>query len=297
MTRFKAPVEYRRTTDGRDGFSLSRFAGMPVGAQLFSDWQIWYNPFLNQLSYDATNNWTLTQVAGLGAAALSDDVSPGHLAITNAAADNDETQIQFTAANGAGEFIDPTTNRAFFFETLIQLDDANDDTNTVDQVDWFVGLGVTDTTFMAGAADFIGFHHRDITDVTTGAIAFVSGTGGGGAGNLRDKFVQNTGWVSTGTTGTVATDRSRRIFGPTQWAKFSFLVEPRTVATTGFGYAWVNDEPIAAVPMNLAANIPTTQICPTLCIRNGEGVIKILRCAYLLVGQNYTDTSDALLTS
>lgn len=294
MTSFKAPVLFRPTTVGRDVGSVSRFAGMPLGTQLFSDWHVTYMPFTKNADLpDETNDWTATETGAGGTRALSDDLSPPHLIITCDALDNDSVEMQFTAANGGGEFIDCTTDRPVYFETMIRFRDANNDADTVQQNDWFVGLAVTDTTVIDGATDFVGFVK---VDGTTSAIQLVCGDAGGGAGALVDQSATNTGWTVTSPTGTAATDRAARVLGANQWIKLAFLLEPHTSGAAGDLFAWINDEPVpAAGPVNVAGFVPDENICITLAIQNGEAVAKIMDVAYVLTAQSYRDDASALL--
>ena len=292
MSSFKAPLIYRPTHAGRSVGAVSRFAGMPVGVELHSDWQVYTNHFQHFNDYDFTNDWTITETGAAGFSAIVTDTSPSYLALVCDALDNDSQEVQFTAANGAGEFIDLTTDRACYFEAMIRMVDANNDADTVQQVDWFVGLAVTDTTVIDGATDFVGFVK---VDGTTSAIQLVCGDAGGAAGALVDQSATNTGWTVTSPTGTAATDRAARVMGANQWIKLAFLIEPHANGTQGDLWGWVNDEPISASPINVAGFVPDTNICMTLCVQNGEAVAKTLHIAHLIVAQNLRDDAGVLV--
>ena len=293
MTRFKAPVEHARTREG-DAQNIGRFAGMPVGIQLYSDWKLQYINFdtAASLPVNATS-WTIT-ATGAGALTTSDDLFPGHLIVTNAAADNDSQEAQWTAADGTGEWIDLTTDRPCYFETMIRFRDAGNVLAAVSQVDWFVGLCNTDTTIIDGATDFVGFTKRDITDDATSNIYFVCGDAGGGAGALVDQLATATGWTANGVNTSAATDRSLRRLGANQWIKLAMLIEPQALGTTGFAYCWINDAPIAANPINLTGFIPDENICLSFGVQNGEGVIKIMDVAYFILAQSYRNNAGVL---
>lgn len=294
MTRFKAPVEYNRTSDS-DRNSMGRFAGMPVGVQMLSDWHIQRLGFQVVADLPVTTvSWTITLV-GVGTVALSDDLFPPHVTLTNAAADNDSVELQWTAADASGEWIDLTTDRACYFETMIRLRDAGNVDAAVEEVEFFVGLCVTDATAQAGATDFVGFRKRDLTDDATGRINFVCADAGGAAGALVDGLVQATGWVALNPVENQATDRANRVLGANQWIKLAFLIEPQAAGATGRAFCWVNDEPIPGNPIDLTGQIPNENICLTLAVQNGEAVIKNMDVAYVLLAQKYRDDADILI--
>ena len=295
MTRFKAPVEYRRTQEGRDSSALSRFAGMPVGIQALSDWHVQRLGFQVVADLPVTTvSWTIT-ATGVGSVALSDDLFPPHLIITEAAADNDSQELQWTAADGSGEWIDLTTDRACYFETMVRFRDAGNVDAAVEQMEFFVGLAVTDTTVIDGATDFVGFRKRDLDDDADQSIDFVCADAGGAAGALVDGLVQATGWTTLNPVETQATDRAARVLGANQWIKLAFLIEPHAAGTQGDAFCWVNDEPIPGNPINLAGQVPNENICLTIAHQNGEAVAKIMDVAYVILAQSYRDDDGVLI--
>lgn len=311
MTRFAEPLEYKRTTDstraGRAG--VSRFAGMPVGVQLFSDWIIYRNQFIASGDLPMnTVNWTITDT-GANTRALSDDLSPPHLICTNAAADNDVQELQWTAPDGAGAWLGLATDKDIWFEVMLRFRDAYADlANTVEQSDWFVGLGITDNTFLAGATDFVGFSKLDLNDDATQAINFVSGVVGGAAGQLVDELVEPTEWTTDITTSGITeantaagrvTRRQHQIVGANQWCKLSMLLQPTAAGTACAAYCWVDDEYQYTMGsrgrINIpVANLPLAALCPTLCFQNGEAVAKIFDVANLIVAKRIRQ-DDGLL--
>ena len=306
MTRFNAPLEYKRTQDStRAGAGISRFAGMPVGIQAMSDWVVQHLQFIKQADLpDETNDWTMTVVDGGGDAAdtrtIVTDGSPPRLAILNNDADNDSTQLQFTAANGAGEWIDLVTDRPAYFEIMLRLSDATLDDDTVEQVAWFAGLANTDATVLAGAADFVGFLNRDLDDDAPQDISLVCGNAGG---TLIAETLQRTGWTTLNPDATSAAStaagtllrRNQNILGPDDWIKLAFLLEPGTAGAQGRLYWWVND--IWRGHVDVAGNVPNQNVCLTLAVENGEAVAHTLEVAYVILAQRYTDEINALVGS
>lgn len=293
MSAFKAPLIYRATSTGRNPGSVSRYAGFPVGAQFFSDCAVHLHQWNTTADFDATNDWTVTETGAAGTSALSDDLSPGHLVLTCDALDNDSQEAQFTGAGSTGETWLLTGDRALYFECLLRLRDANNDADTVQQVDVFAGLALTDTTVIDGATDFIGFVKQD---GTTSAIQLVCGDAGGAAGALVDQSATNTGWTVTSPTGTAATDRAARVWGANQWIKLAFLIEPHANGAQGDLYGWINNEPVpAAGPINVAGFVPDTELCATFCVQNGEAVAKILDVGPFMIAQSLFDDAGNLL--
>lgn len=294
MTRFKAPVEHPRTTEERQP---GRFPGMPVGVQWNSDWFQYTWDFNRIADLPVTGvGWTIT-ATGAGVVTLTDDVFPSAASLTNAAADDDSLELQWTAADGSGELVAPQADCPIYFEILMNVSDVNADQAAVEQVDWFVGLAATDTTVIDGTANFIGFLKRDVTVAANSRINFVCGDAGGAAGALVDQFVSATGWISGGTLGVnIAANRAARRMGPGELIKLAFLVEPRVGGTVGAAYAWVNDELTPNSPMTVSGFIPLENLCPTVCVQNGEAVAKVFGMSRIIVAQSLRTTSGVLAT-
>ena len=313
MTRFAEPLEYKRTTDstraGRAG--VSRFAGMPVGIQLYSDWIVYRNQFLSSADLPMnTVNWTITDTGAAGRA-LTDDASPPHLVLTNSALDNDSQELQYTAPDGPGAWLGLATDKDIWFEVMLRFRDAYADlANTVEQNDWFVGLGVTDPTFLAGATDFVGFSKLDLNDDATQAINFVSGVGAGAAGQLVDELVEPTEWTTDITTSGITeansaagrvTRRAAQTVGANQWVKLGMLLQPTGDGTACAAYCWVDDEYQYTMGnrgrINIpVANLPLAALCLTICIQNGEAVIKIMDVANIILAKRIRQ-DDGLLVA
>lgn len=92
-------------------------------------------------------DWTVTETDAGATEALT-DAANGRLLITNTAADDDRVTMQY----GAESFL-PATNRTIWFEAILQV-------STATQVDWLIGLVVTDTTPLANS-DGIYFRKDD----------------------------------------------------------------------------------------------------------------------------------------
>jgi hypothetical protein len=105
------------------------------------------------LSYDATNDWTLTQ-ATAGSAAI-DTTNPGTLKIDAGAT----TQHQGANLQRLKACFVPAANKSLWFETLVQLSAT---TPPVTKWQGFIGLAASDTTILPSGAhstnNRIGFH-------------------------------------------------------------------------------------------------------------------------------------------
>jgi len=114
------------------------------------DYYSYYNDFLAEQDYAAAD-WVITTVeAGAGAAteALAADEKGGALLITNDDADNDSDSLQKTQ-----ETWSLTVGKRTWYETRCKIGDADD-------VDFFVGLNITDTTPLT-TTDRAGFQIND----------------------------------------------------------------------------------------------------------------------------------------
>ena len=261
---------------------------------LYDDWWISYRKFGSTIDkHDLTNDWAINGTGGPGAGNVtySADTFPPYVNIsTPGAGATDSIELQLTAAGGPGEYIDLTTGRAHYFEIMMRLNDAGSDQSTVEQVDWFVGWAVTDTTVLAGCTDYMGFSKVDEGSDATNRIAFVCGRDGGAAAILRDRHVTATNWTSNNPTGTLATDRAAKVLGWNQWIRLAFSVKPDTSGNQGIVWCRVNDlvEFTTSLP-NVAGSpvVPDTQLCLTLCIQNGEAQAKTMDIAYVFEAISY----------
>ena len=64
-THFKGPVSGAKTAWAGGG------ADVPIDAISHDDWVVYHNDFIHFADYDATNDWTLTQVSAGGSAAIN----------------------------------------------------------------------------------------------------------------------------------------------------------------------------------------------------------------------------------
>ncbi|KKL11501.1 hypothetical protein LCGC14_2545190 [marine sediment metagenome] len=275
---------------------VSRFAGMPAGIQLNSDWYLQHMRF-DEDSKIPTNavNWTITE-QGAATQAISSDLFPPHLILTNAAADNDSQELQWTAGDGSGEWASLTVpGRPHYFEIMMRVADANQDADTIEQVEWFVGFAVTDTTVLDGTTDYIGFVNQDLDDDSGQDIDFTCADAGT---TLLDGLTPvATGWDTDITTSGISAAntaagrvlrRAARHVGPNDWFKLAFLVEPGAdVGTTNEGTAYVYVNDVCTNIVNLADQVPDQELALTIAFQNGEAVAKILHIAYITVAAKY----------
>ena len=105
---------------------------------------VYFNDFIN---FTATD-WTITETQAGATQALQDGAG-GQLLLTNTAADNDQIALQLVP-----ESFRLSALKRCWFECRFQVSDAT-------QVDWFLGLVITDTSVIAGFTDGIGFRKDD----------------------------------------------------------------------------------------------------------------------------------------
>jgi len=242
--------------------SVAPYAGLPMSnVELYSKYSCWFwNPIHSDDFPAATDgpgaDFTVTVTGTTPAASMSADLVPGRLIVTISAADNDSLEAQYAASTGIGEAFNLLAGKKRYFETSILLTDANDDADTVEQIDWFVGYCIRDTTVIDGATDFIGFHSAD----GSGLINFVAGKNAGTSGALVDDIVQSTGvTLVAANAGTAAAN----------FTKLAFLADG--VDTV---YVWANDAHVATV--SSTTELPDDEnMCLTIAVQNGEAVAKI----------------------
>lgn len=211
---------------------------------------IYENDFIRYPDYDATNEWTVTTLeAGAGSASevIRDDIDFGILRLQNAAGDNDWDCIQFTATNGAGEFISLEANKQLFFEARIAVSD-------ITQSDVFVGLCITDAdisdtgTGVPEASDYIGFAKDD--------------------GNAYWDFVC--------AINSTETEQAAIATGVDD----TFIILGFYIDGTSTAICWIN----GVKGPTISTNLPTDeQMCLTLFVQNGEAVLKYLDIDYVRV--------------
>jgi hypothetical protein len=165
-----------------------------------------------------------------------------------------------------------------------------------------VGLAVTDPTLLAGATDFIGFLKLDLTDDATADIDFVCADDGT---TLVSGIRQATGWKSNLTASGVSAAnttagrlarRNAKELGPNDWIKLAFLVIPGSnIESTndGVAYWFVND--VLGGSVSLAGQVPDTELCISIALRNGVNVAKNLHIKHILVAQSLYDVDGNMI--
>lgn len=305
--RFFSDISYKDPNPLSRRGQVSRYAGIPAGVQLFSEWNVQYNPFRRTADLDATNDWTFTAIVGAGTATLSDDLWPPHLQLLNgiANADNEGAEIQHTGAGGTGESVSflaathPNAIPLVYFETMIRVQDAlgGGDDNSVQQSEWFVGLANTSATLIAGTgvSDYIGFRKSDVTDLAGNGI-FLNYAGAGAGTALRDVGTAGlqtaTGWTMNAPAAvlpnTTAGRRAARVVGPNEWVRLAFLARGNDTAAGGFQvYTFVNGEHRNTIVNTAATQVPDEEMCISLGTQNGEADDNALNVAYVLLAQKY----------
>lgn len=215
-THFQGAILYSGT-----GSANKPFRDMPQG--FHPDYITVWDDFTG-IAVDSTNDWTVVKDTG-AAVAIAADTAGGRLTLTSAATtDNDGASIQ------GNEIFLPAANKKIWFETLLQVSDA-------DQMDVVAGLTVnfaTNPEAALTAADRICFQIND------GGASILCKTESGGTETSTD----------SGVDAADATD-----------VKLGFLVD-------GIGLVkfYVN----RALVASHTTNIPATEMTPAIMELSGD---------------------------
>lgn len=186
--------------------------------------------------------WLVTVIDGDSDAGetivVADDKLGGWLALTTNDKDNDSLSLQKN-----GECVKPQAGKDIWFETKIELNDA-------DTADWFIGLGKATTGVLAAVTDVIGFivPAGDSAQV----IQFVGDKNTAEDANSTGVSIANTTEVT-----------------------LAFYVSGVTSVT-----CWVNNTIIAAGAL-ATANIPIVALSPIIEVRNASAAASILQVDHI----------------
>lgn len=285
-TRFRSFVSHEDVNPHARVGSLSPYAGLPVGAELHGNWLEWYQPYISLADIPTlVNGWTINEVGASATQLLSQNAHPPHLVLLNQAGDNNAQNLLFDNVGGAagtGTFFDLTGGAAHYFEFVFRVSDANDNDNTVELVDWFVGFAVTGSNpVLDGTTDYVGFVKYENGVDATNSIDFVMADAGTGILNAND-LVQPTGWTTLNpslvTPDTQAGHRAAKVMGPNEWIRLAAYLEPSSDGTTGSAYIFVNNVHEATVDM--AGEIPDINLGLQYAVRNAEATTKSLEICH-----------------
>jgi len=200
--------------------------------------QTYYGYFNDFMTYNS-GDWTVTTTeAGTGSATEAvGSVAGGALVLTNAAGDNDLDFLQLK-----GEAFKLSTGKRAFFSARFKVSD-------VDQSDFVIGLGITDTTPLD----------------TTDGVFFISADGDAGLDFLIEKDNTNT---STEDVATMADDT---------FITVSWYIDPDAEKVY---YSINNAEPVAVANTNLVTD---EELTVSFGIQNGEAVAKVMTIDYVSV--------------
>jgi hypothetical protein len=198
--------------------------------------------YANDFETYVAGHWTVTSVGAATQALLADEPF-GALALTNAAADNDSTQIQLVSEN-----FTLSVAKKFWYKARFKVSDAT-------QSDFLIGLAVLDTTLL-GAVD---------GDGVTDGIFFAKEDGDT---NL-DFYVQKdttTGQTANAAIATVSTSYMTVGFENDGLGNIKFYVDDVHKGTATMS----------------STNMPDTPITVSAAMMNGEAVAKIMTIDYIV---------------
>ena len=196
---------------------------------------MYHNDFFTYNSGD----WTVTTTeAGTGSASEAiTSGAGGHLLLTNAAGDNDLDFLQLK-----GEAFKLSTSKRAYFSARFKVSD-------VDQSDFVIGLGITDTTPLD----------------TTDGVFFISADGDAGLDFLVEKDNSNT---STEDVATMADDT---------FITVSFFLDPDR--SSQVYYSVNNADPVGVTNANLPDD---EELTVSFGIQNGEAAAKTMTIDYVV---------------
>lgn len=280
---------------------VSRFAGMPVGAELADRWM--YHVYdlsrpRDQEAFvdspgapgegNAGTEWQGTQLTS-STVTIVDTGFPAYLRILTGATDGHGQQFQ--ACVGAGgntrTLFDTSTMEDLYFSITCRLSDANNNAATLEQSRLFAGFAPVDTSVLAGVDDYIGFAKADGSDVVKLVADQTSGVPVTGASTSDNLF-------QLGTSGNAAQSLVN------EWFTMSFLGQglDRT-AQEGTVYAFLDwhrrlnnstkHAPTFVGSINLDTNsdVPGAAMCPTIAFNAGEATAKRLDISKVIVAGKY----------
>lgn len=206
MSHPRRSGQHSRGPQYGDQFSMGGLLnGFPIDLYGRSETFVWFNDFVQTSDYDATNDWTASDI-GAPAAATSgiDNLAPGGQLVVNAGTtDSTGTQLEYTKV----EFVTPTTDKWFAMAARFKVSVAAKSA-------FFVGLGpamgatdfLTGATGAIAATNCIGWWKN----MATANLALVgkrsSGSKAGSAGvtTMADDTFVSVGFVAQ--VGTISSD-------------------------------------------------------------------------------------------
>ena len=224
----------------------------PIDILNQQDYAMVFHDFIDVGGFDSTVDWTNTDVGIPTAAtiAYNADASLGRggILLINAGS-ADSTGIQSQRTGFSGEYIQPTTSKAFGFGCRF----TTAGTCAVSLSGLMLGLAQTDTTSISTAG----------ANAVTNTIAFYSSTTSA-ALTLEARRSSGSGTGSL-TMGTLA---------HATYNEVCFWVQPKTISSDSdnggiFGYARNSTSGLWTLVGGINAAIPNTEMCPTIASVNG----------------------------
>ena len=279
----------------------SRFAGLPVGIEIFDRWmvQMWdpgnRDDQFALVDVPATpdetvagRGWVQTQLTG-STITLVDTGFPPFLRIATPAASGQGQQMQAAvgATGNTRALYSTSTATDLFFSITMRLSDANNNANTVEQVNLFAGFGAIDTSVLAGLDDYMGFAIADGSGIvkmvadqtsgvpTTGASSSVNianlSTAASGGQNLINKWFTLT-MVATGLS---RTSQTGNLYGFLDYAAAPPGASKRPPTFRG------------ELDLSILDDVAGADMTPTIAFTAGEAVVKNLDIAKIVCAAAY----------
>lgn len=294
---------YSDRSDAPPG-SISRFPGLPPAIELEVDWrvQVWDSGNREHALQLFDNDMAVTEAADgsqwendvIGAAAtITFDVNgfPPFFDITTTATGGQGHQMQQSV--GTREMFDFSVGsnaRPFelFMAIVFRLVDANNDADTVEQMELFFGLAPIDTTVFTAVDDAIGLYSPD----GSGNLNLIVDDDSGALENYS-----NTVTLANLSTFSSANDNTN---AANEWLQAGFYAQVKSQTNNlGLAHGFVNNRD-RAVRRALAqprppthrgslamVEVPDQALAPTLAFATGESLAKQLQVAKMVVAARY----------
>lgn len=268
------------------GYVPGHYCGLPPAVQWDVDWMVEHwdlactldqEAFVNNpASPDETANgreWVQTQLTG-STLTVTDTAFPPRLRIATpgTATSGQSMQACLGAAGNTKVIYDPANAQDLYFSITMRLSDANNDNDTVEQCQFFVGFAPVDTTIFTTVDDFIGLHKPDgsgqislVADQT--AVAPGSASTRQGLINLNSSnanLINRWFTLHFHALGLDQTNQLGRVL-----AFIDYHAQPAGAADRTPTY-------LGEIDLDTNNDVPGAAMCPTIAFREGEAVAKNL---------------------
>lgn len=280
---------------------VSKYSGLPPSIELPDRYliEVW-DPGVRDNQFDLVDvpatpgeaingrGWAQTQFTA-STVTINDTGFPPFLRIATGAASGNGQQMQAAVgATGTNRTMYSTANaEELFFSITMRLSDANNNANTVEQINLFAGFAPVDTTILAGVDDYIGFAIADGSGIVKLVADQTSGVPITGASSSVN--VANLSSAGAG---------ARSLIN--KWFTLTFIAKNLSrTAQTGVVYAFLDQHltpagaskraptHLATLDLSTLSDVPGADMAPSIAFTAGEAVAKNLDIAKIVCAAAY----------